>query len=102
MSAHTRDDLELLAIRHIKTLKERRSILVGSRTMGYRARLIDERVGGQWHVGYSWTRPYAHHLSGLVQDCVMGRGPDANTAFTRANAHVQRLEAKALARGARL
>lgn len=38
----------------------------------------------QWVVGYSWSRPYSHHMTGLVYDCVLAWGETFEAAMIRA------------------
>ncbi len=37
----------------------------------------------QYVVGYTWSKPYSHHMSGLVYDCVLGWGETFDAAVER-------------------
>lgn len=50
-------------------------------THGYQTTISGKRT---YFVGYTWTRQYAHHLTGLCNLRVLGRGKDADEALAKA------------------
>lgn len=75
----TNTDARIAAAELLKNFKPPENRRVQSVYVGHRLYRSEQRCV----VGYYWHRPYAHHLSGLVYEAVLGYGNTFSAAIER-------------------
>lgn len=90
------EEVGRLARRRVETLKESRSLRYWRRGGEPVVSVIDRKTPGGWEVGYSWSRPCAHHLSGIVHECVLAHGLTRDHAIRRATRRIAQREQRVL------
>lgn len=61
-----------------------KDVIVIPKGRSLRRYTLDHDRNGKWRIGYTWSRTYAHSITGNVYDTTLGTGPTFTEALVNA------------------